>query len=142
MLKKINPLITPELMKILMEMGHTDEIVFSDRNFPAVSHAQRLVRYPGVGIQELLRAVLEYFPIDYATDTPAVVMRIPADSDYTGNIQGEYKALLDEFHEKPVQFEQLDRWDFYDRAGRAFAVVATGETARFANLILRKGIVR
>lgn len=141
-LKHIDPLISADLMTVMMQMGHGDEIVFADRNFPAVSLAKRLIAYNGVTISHLLPAFLHYFPIDYAVEHPVWMMRIPADSDYKGNIVGEYQAILDKAHGTQVSIGQLDRQDFYDRASRAFAVVATSESARFANIIIRKGIVR
>jgi L-fucose mutarotase len=142
LLKTINPLISPELMKILMEMGHGDEIVFADRNFPAVSKAQRLIPYPGVAIEPLLHAVLRYFPLDYVVESPACMVRIPSDSDYKGDILSKYQEIVDTYNGKPVKITMIDRLDFYDRAAKAFAIVATSDAARFANIILRKGIVR
>ncbi|MGB4407530.1 MAG: RbsD/FucU domain-containing protein [Sphaerochaeta sp.] len=140
-LKHINPLISPELMKVLMEMGHGDEIVFTDRNFPAVSNAVRLISYSGIGIQELLPAVLYYFPIDYVVDTPVKLMRIPPKSDYKGDVVDTYQKILDSYHGTPVGMEMLERQEFYMRASKAFAIVATSDSARFANIIIRKGIV-
>jgi len=140
-LNHINPLISPELMKVLMEMGHGDEIVFTDRNFPAVSNANRLISYSGIGIQELLHAVLYYFPIDYAVDNPVKLMRIPPESDYKGDVVDTYQKIVDSYHGTPVGMEMLERQEFYARAANAYAIVATGDSARFANIIIRKGIV-
>lgn len=142
MLKHINPILSPNLVKILMDMGHGDEIVFADRNFPSVALARRLERYDAAPITPLLAAVLEYFPLDHAVAHPVAFMRIPADADCDDAIQQQYRQLLHTAAGAPVGVELHERQDFYDRAGRAFAVVATGETARFANIILRKGIVR
>ena len=140
-LNHINPLISPELMKALMEMGHGDEIVFTDRNFPAVSNANRLIAYSGIGIQELLHAVLYYLPIDYAADKPVKLMRIPPDSDYKGDVVDTYQKIVDRYHGSPVGMEMLERQEFYSRSAKAFVIVATGDSARFANIIIRKGIV-
>ena len=140
-LKHINPLISPELMKVLMEMGHGDEIVFTDRNFPAVSNAKRFIPYSGVGIQELLHAVLYYLPVDYLVDTPVKLMRIPPESGYKGDVVDTYQKILDTYHESPVKIEMMERQDFYTRASHAFAIVGTSDSARFANIIIRKGIV-
>lgn len=141
-LKHVNPMISAELMHVMMQMGHGDEIVFADRNFPAVSHAQRLIDYAGVTISQILPAVLYYLPIDYVVEHGALMMRIPSDSDYTGNITATYQRILDVGHTSSVSIGFLDRQEFYDRAGKAFAIVSTGESARFANIIIRKGIVR
>ena len=140
-LKHINPLISPELMKALMEMGHGDEIVFTDRNFPAVSNAMRFIPYSGVGIQELLHAVLYYLPIDYAVEQPIKLMRIPAESGYKGDVVETYKKIAEQYHGSPVNIEMMERQEFYTRASKAFAIVATSDSARFANIIIRKGIV-
>lgn len=141
-LKHINPLLSAELMTVMLEMGHGDEIVFADRNFPAVSLADRLICYNGVPITQLLPAFLYHFPIDYLVEHPVHMMRIPADSDYKGNIIGEYQTILDDAHGSSVLIGLLDRQAFYERASKAFAIVATSESARFANVIIRKGIVR
>ncbi|MDT4763050.1 RbsD/FucU family protein [Sphaerochaeta sp. PS] len=140
-LKHISPLISPELMKVLMEMGHGDEIAFADRNFPAVSNAKRLITYSGVGIQELLHAVLYHFPIDYAVEKPVKLMRIPPTSDYKGDVVATYQTIVDSYHGSPVGMEMLERQEFYTRASQAYAIVATSDSARFANIIIRKGIV-
>ena len=139
MLKKIPAILSPELIKILMEMGHGDEIVFADANFPAASHAQRLIRYDGTTIKPLLEAVSQLFPLDYRV-VPAALMKMP--SDYDGNIQEEYKALLEKYNDMEVRFDMEEREDFYGRAARAYAIVTTSDTARFANIILRKGVVK
>ncbi|PKL27765.1 MAG: fucose isomerase [Spirochaetae bacterium HGW-Spirochaetae-2] len=141
-LKHLNPLLSPELMTVLMSMGHGDEIVFSDRNFPASSNAKRLINCQGTTIEPLLHAVLYHLPIDYLVEHPVHMMRIPSDSDYTGNILGDYQRMLDAYNGKPTSIGLLDRQDFYDRAARTYAIVVTGESARFANVIIRKGIVR
>lgn len=141
-LKHIHPFISAELMHTMMQMGHGDELVFADRNFPAVSLAKRLIVYHGTSISQLLPAVLHYFPIDYAVPYAAFMMRIPSDSDYRGNVVDEYQGMLDSSQGSPISIDMMERQDFYDRASRAFAVVATSDSARFANLIIRKGIVR
>jgi L-fucose mutarotase len=142
MLKGISKLISPELIKVLLEMGHTDEIVFGDSNFPAASHAQRLIRADGIGITELLDAVLPLFPLDYAEDYSAVLM------DYRIRLKDEppvwtqYRAALGKWPDGEKRFLTIPKPEFYARAAAAYAVVATGETAGFANILLRKGVVR
>ena len=140
MLKGIPAEISPELMKILMEMGHGDEIVFSDANFPASSCAKRLVRCDGIGIVQLLEAVLGFFPLDYAVDKPVCVMSVPPTVSYQPEIWESYRACIEKY-DKRTSFEAIDRFEFYERAKAAYAIVATGERARFANIILKKGII-
>lgn len=139
MLKNISPVISPELLKILMEMGHGDEIVIGDGNFPAASVAQRLVRLDGHGVNEILDAVLKLMPLDTYVECPVALMD-NGDPDNTPPIWDDYKAtVIRNEGEKP--FELVERFAFYERARKAYAVVATGETAIYANIILKKGVV-
>ena len=139
MLKNISPVISPELLKILMEMGHGDEIVIGDGNFPAASVAQRLVRLDGHGVNEILEAVLKLMPLDTYVDAPVALMDNGDPSD-TPPIWEEYKKTVTA-EEGDKKFELVERFDFYDRAKKAYAVIATGETAIYANIILKKGVV-
>ena len=138
MLKGINQLISPELIKILMEMGHGDELVFGDSNFPAASHAQRLVRADGHHILSLLDAILPLFPLDYAVDFSAVLMDCNGDKP---SVWGSYAEKLKTYPEGDKPFTAIPKPDFYDRAKKAYCIVATGTFERFANLIIRKGVV-
>jgi len=138
MLKGINKLISPELIKILMEMGHGDELVFGDGNFPAASHAQRLIRADGHSIPAMLDAILPLFPLDYAVDFTAVLM------DSRGNdpsVWKVYKEKLGAYPDGNKQFLVISKPEFYERTKKAYCVVATSESERFANLIIRKGII-
>jgi L-fucose mutarotase len=140
MLKGINPIISPELLKVLMEMGHGDEIVFGDSNFPAASHAQRLVRADGHRITSLLDAILPLFPLDYAVDYSAVLMVYRGDKEPA--VWSKYKEQLGAWPDGDKQFLTLPKPEFYERAKRAYCVVATGESEGFANLVIRKGVIR
>jgi L-fucose mutarotase len=140
MLKGINPLISPELLKILSEMGHGDEIVFGDSNFPAASHAQRLVRADGHPITALLEAILPLFPLDYAVDNTAVLMTYNSDTE--PKVWSRYREILSAHPDGRKPFLTLQKPDFYERAKKAYCVVATSEPESFANLIIRKGVVR
>lgn len=141
MLKGISSLISPELLKILMEMGHGDEIVLADANFPAASHARNLVRADGHRIPELLQAILRLMPLDPYVDKPAALMQVmPGDRTETP-IWREYSRIVEECASLPDPFEEVERFAFYERAKRAYAIVATGEGALYANLILKKGVI-
>jgi len=143
MLKGISNLISPEMLKILMEMGHGDEIVLGDGNFPAVTCAQRLVRSDGHGIPSLLEAILELFPLDEYVDCPVALMAVvKGDDTPTPEIWKTYESILQKHGQKPNQIEYLDRFDFYERTKNAFAVVATGECAIYANILLKKGVIK
>ena len=139
MLKNISPILSPELLKILMEMGHGDEIVIGDGNFPAASVAQRLVRLDGHGVPEILDAILRLFPLDTYVDAPVALM----DNNDAANrpaIWAQYEDVV-RANEGDKSFELIERFAFYDRAKKAYAVIATGETAIYANIILKKGVV-
>lgn len=141
MLKLIPPVISPELMTILMRMGHGDEIVLADGNFPADSCAQRIVRADGHGVAELLDAILMFFPLDTFVDHPASVMQ-PVDEAATDPpIWTEFRRILAHHERHTVELRPIERFRFYDFAKSAYAIVATGETAAYANLILKKGVV-
>jgi len=138
MLNGISNLISPELLKILMEMGHGDELVFGDGNFPAATYAQRLVRADGHRITTMLEAILPLFPLDYVVDYSAVLM----DGNGTKpSVWSAYKEKLSAYPEGDKQFLMIPKPDFYERAKKAYCVVATSEFERFANLIIRKGVV-
>ncbi len=141
MLKGIPKIISPELLKVLMEMGHTDEIVIADGNFPAVTNAQRLIRLDGHGVPEILEAILKFFPLDTYVEEPAVLMEVVKGDPIVPVIWNEYENIVKAKHEKFNGFKHIDKFEFYDRAKEAFAVIATGEEALYANIILKKGVV-
>jgi L-fucose mutarotase len=141
MLKGISKLISPELIKILMEMGHGDEIVIADGNFPAASHAVRLVRADGHDIPELLKAILQLLPLDTYSEHPAGLMAVVAGDPVETPIWEVYQSIVDESAERSISIEQIERFAFYERARKAYAVIATGEGALYANIILKKGVI-
>ena len=143
MLKGISNLISPELLKTLMEMGHGDEIVLGDGNFPSVTYSQRLVRSDGHSIPSLLEAILKLFPLDEYVDNPVALMAVtPGDSTPTPPIWQIYDRILQNNGQMPYKVEYMDRFAFYKRAKEAFAVVATGESAIYANILLKKGVIK
>lgn len=141
MLKNIPPIISPELMKVLMEMGHGDEIVLADGNFPAASMAQRLLRCDGHGVPELLEAVLKLLPLDIYVEWPVALMAVVPGDDTKPTIWEEYHNIVAASGEKFSEFEFVERFAFYERAQKAYAVVATSEKALYANVILKKGVL-
>lgn len=141
MLKLIPPVISPELMSVLMRMGHGDEIVIADGNFPAESCAQRIVRADGHGVVELLDAILTFFPLDHFVDHPASVMQPVNQATAEPPIWVEYRKVLAKHEEREIELRPIERFRFYDFAKSAYAIVATGETAVYANIILKKGVV-
>ena len=137
MLKGIPSIISPDLLKILMEMGHGDELVIGDGNFPAARVAQRLVREDGHTVPELLEAILKLYPLDTYSDPVYIMQKVPGDNVETP-IWKEFEAITGKYTDKPLT--QIERFEFYERAKEAYAVVTSGETALYANIIIRKGV--
>lgn len=140
MLKGISPVVSPELIKILMEMGHGDELVIGDGNFPAASHARHLVRLDGHGVCEVLDAILRLFPLDAYVRSPVALMQVVPGDPVVPVIWDEYRRIIRELS-GDFAIEQVERFSFYERAKCAYAIVATGERALYANIILKKGVV-
>lgn len=141
MLKGIPHILSPEILKILMEMGHGDEILLADANFPAASHAQRLVRCDGHGIPELLEATMQLFPLDPYVKKPVALMQVVPGDPVETPIWDTYRTILKNHTQTSEPFEEVERFAFYERAKQAYAIVATGERALYANLILKKGVI-
>lgn len=141
MLKGIPSILSPELLKILMEMGHGDEIVIGDGNFPASSHAKRLVRCDGHNIPVLLEAIMKFFPLDAYVDAPVSLMQVVPGNTTETPIWDEYKKIICLYELKNNKVEEVERFAFYKRAKDAYAIIATGEKSLYANIILKKGVV-
>ena len=141
MLKGIPTILSPELLKVLMEMGHGDEITIGDGNYPAASTARKLIRLDGHGVCEILDAMLKFMPLDTYVDEPVFLMEKTPGDDADTSIWNQYRAIVDK-HQPDVKIGHIERFAFYDRARQAYAVVATGETALYANIILKKGVVK
>ena len=140
MLKNVPKIVGPELLKILCEMGHGDEIVIADGNFPAETYGKRVVRADGLGGVEMLEAVLSLIPLDtYATEN--FMLMETTQGDPTPEIWGEYFAVAKEKDDN-VREKMLERFAFYERAKGAYAVIATGEEKIYANIILKKGVIK
>lgn len=122
-------------------MGHGDEIVIADGNFPAASIAQRLIRLDGHVIPDILQAVLKLFPLDTYVQKAVGLMAVTPGDSYKPVIWEEYKQIIEASREPFKDFEYIGRFEFYERAKKAYAVVATGESALYANIILKKGVV-
>jgi len=142
MLKGIPKILSPELIYTLAQMGHGDEIVISDGNFPgeSVGKDNIVIRSDGTGVPELLEAVLQLIPLDTYADCVYLMDKTPSDRDLEIPIWDEYKKILKNHTEQEPKF--LERQEFYDRARNAYAVVVTGEGAIYANILLKKGVVK
>ena len=140
MLKGINKIISPDLLYVLAKMGHGDEIVISDGNFPGESIGKIVLRSDGTGVPELLRAILELMPLDQYDNNVYLMDKTAQDKDLDVPIWDEYRKIAAEHTDKEPVF--LERFEYYERAKKAYAVVVTGESAIYANVILKKGVVK
>jgi L-fucose mutarotase len=141
MLKGISPIMSPELLKIVMEMGHGDEICIGDGNFPSANYAQRLARLDGHGIPDILGALMPLFPLDAFVEKPVFLMDPGNPEVGKPPIWEDYERVIREYEPAFGDFEYVERFSFYEQAKRAYCVVATGEAALYANVILKKGVI-
>ena len=140
MLKNIPTVLSPELLKILSEMGHGDEIVIADGNFPAASMAKRLINASGIQAIDMLDAVLTVLPLDQYDDNHFVLMEVCKGDTVVPTIWEDYKRILNK-HETSAKMSYMERFQYYERAKNAYAIIASGESAQYANIILKKGCI-
>ncbi len=141
MLKGIPQNLSPDLVKILMEMGHGDEIVLADGNFPSAANANKLIRMDGVNVPELLSSLLELMPLDSYAEAPVLFMETEPGDEYP-TIWKEYESIILKKNQAPVNIGYLERQLFYQRSRKAYCIVATGEKKIYGNIILRKGVIK
>jgi L-fucose mutarotase len=140
MLRGIDPLLTPNLLHSLAAMGHGDRIAIVDANFPASSCARRVHHLAGIDAGSVLRAILSVLPLDDFIPDPAVTMQVVGEPDTVPEAVGEFTKIL-HMHDAPSP-SAIERFAFYDLARTAYAIVQTGETRLYGNIILSKGVVR
>ena len=128
MLKNIPPILSPELLKVLCEMGHGDEIILADGNFPAESIGKD--------------AIVQFLPLDQYVEKPVALMKVVDGDPCKPTIWDSYKQKLNESGNDPAKIEMVERFAFYERAHHAYAIIATGESAIYANVLLKKGVVQ
>jgi L-fucose mutarotase len=142
MLKGIDPLLGPELLAHLRAMGHGDDLVIADANFPAASAAKRLVRAEGTTTPQMLAAVLSVLPLDTFTKDAVCIMEVVGSPGLLAPITEEFRSVVAaRAGERFANIAGVERFAFYDRAHKAYAVVATGERRLYGNIIVRKGII-
>ncbi len=139
MLKGVDPLLNADLLYILRAMGHGDDLVLADTNFPSTTMGRRLVRMDGVPGPRLLEAILSVLPLDDFVPDPALRIEVVGDPDAEPPVCAEYAAVL---QRHGARLGKLERFAFYDRARQAFAVVASGETRLYGCVLLKKGVIR
>jgi len=140
MLKGVSPLLSPELLAVLCRMGHGDEIVLADAHFPGETMGRRVVRADGLKIADLLDAILPLFALDSYVDAPAIMMAAVTGDKLDPSVERAYRKAIDRHAPKTPPIARIDRFAFYERARQAFAVVMTGETAKYGNILLKKGV--
>jgi L-fucose mutarotase len=140
MLKGISPLFSPELLVAIYRMGHGDEIVLADAHFPGHSINSHVIRADGLQIEALMEAILPLFALDDYVDDPVVMMQcVPGDVPDPA-VEAGYRAVIDKYAPLTPKIKFIERFDFYQRASKAFVVVMTGDTRKYANIILKKGV--
>ena len=144
MLRGISPLMSPELLATLYEMGHGDEIILADAHFPGHSVNDNVIRADGLTVPQMLDAVLPLINLDASVDAPVMMMAVQ-DVD-KGNedksVEPSFRAVIDKYHPKTPAIKRIDRFEFYEQAKKAFCVVMTGETRTYGNVILKKGVTK
>ncbi|MCF0103834.1 MAG: L-fucose mutarotase [Eggerthellaceae bacterium] len=144
MLKGISPIISPELLYALARMGHGDELIFADAHFPGEAIAKEagavLVRADGLDASQLMDAILDVFELDSYEGAPMITMEANSGDVLDPDVEASYRAIAEKHGYGWAEMERLDRFDYYDRAKKAFLIVQTGETRKYGNLILRKGV--
>jgi L-fucose mutarotase len=142
MLKNIHPLLAPELLRVLRAMGHGDELAIVDANFPASSSGGPVIRLDGASTTQVLEAVLSVLPLDEFEPCAAFRMQVVGDPESEQPIFEDFRELLQRFEPQAAKLDSIERFAFYARVRGCFAVVATGETRLYGNIILKKGIIR
>jgi L-fucose mutarotase len=141
MLLGISPLISPDLLAILSRMGHGDEIVFADSNFPGETYNKRVLRADGIKIPALLDAILPLFVLDSYVESPLMMMAAVSGDQLEPEVEISYRNAINRHWPETPPITRIDRFDFYERVKQAYAVIMTGETVKYGNIILKKGVI-
>lgn len=140
MLKGISPLISPKLLEVLARMGHGDEIILADAYFPGETYNDNVLRADGLKIPALLEAILPLFELDAYVEAPIIMMDAVKGDHLDPQVEEAYMASIRKTNPTVAPIERIERFTFYERARSAFAIVMTGETAKYGNIILKKGV--
>jgi L-fucose mutarotase len=140
MLLGISPLISPELLAVLHRMGHGDEIVLADAHFPGETFGKQVLRADGLRIPDLLDAILPLFVLDSYVESPLIMMAAVPGDKLDPAVEASYRIAVDKHWPETPPIQRIDRFAFYERTKQSFAVLMTGETAKYGNIILKKGV--
>jgi len=141
MLRNIDPIVSPELLDVLFRLGHGDEIVLADAFFPGDTFGQKVIRADGIGIPRLLEGVCPLITLDSYVSSPLIMMAPVEGDELDPEVEKKYRKAIDKTWPETPAVERIGRFEFYDRAKEAFAVVMTGEVLKYGNLILKKGVI-
>jgi L-fucose mutarotase len=139
MLKGIHPIVCPELLKIMAEMGHGDELILADAHFPGHTFCEKVIRGDGLQIPDLLEGIIPLFELDSYAD-PLIMMAAVEGDELDPQVETDYMEAIRRHAPDAPAPKRIDRFAFYDRADKAFACVVTGTTAKYGNIILKKGV--
>jgi L-fucose mutarotase len=142
MLRGISPLLSPELLATLCRMGHGDEIILADAHFPGESQGPPVIRADGLGVADLLDAILPLMVLDQYVDAPVMMMAAVEGDELDPRVESSYRSAIDRHAPETPAITRIERFAFYERATTAFAIVMTGETAKYGNVILKKGVTQ
>jgi L-fucose mutarotase len=141
MLIGISPVISPDLLDVLFRMGHGDELVLADAFFPGDTCNSRVIRADGIRITALLEGILALINLDYAVPHPVAMMQVLSGETADPSVETSYRAVIDRRWPGTPAIEKVERFAFYERTKKAYAVVMTGETVKYGNIILKKGVI-
>ncbi|BDD01946.1 L-fucose mutarotase [Persicobacter psychrovividus] len=140
MLKGISPLLSPELLSVLCEMGHGDEILLADAHFPSLNYKTKVLRADGINIDDLMLGILPLFELDQYAEFPLVMMDAVAGDTLDPLVEFRYRKSMETVTSEDFKIQKMERFDFYKRVEGVAAIVITGELAKYGNIILKKGV--
>ncbi|MCH2174733.1 MAG: L-fucose mutarotase [Lentisphaeria bacterium] len=141
MLRGIAPIINPDLLSVLYRMGHGDEIILADAHFPVETFGQRVVRCDGISINQILDGLMPLFTLDQYDDEKVMMMEVVPGDTGDPSVEAGYREIIEK-HETDFEVKRIERFAFYERAKQAFCIVTTGDTKKYGNLILKKGVIQ
>lgn len=141
MLKGISKYLSPELLSHLYKMGHGDELVLADAFYPGDTMNSLVIRADGIDIVDLLNGILPLFTLDSYVSNPVLMMAVPSNDTPDPAVEESYRAVIDKYYPDTLPIAKLERFEFYERSKTAYAVLMTGETTKYGNIIIKKGVI-
>ena len=141
MLKGISKYLSPELLFHLYKMGHGDELVIADAFYPGDTMNPLVIRADGIGVVDLLNGILPLFTLDSYVSNPVQMMAVPSNDTPDPAVEKSYRDVIDKYYPDTLPIGKLERFEFYDRSKTAYAILMTGETTKYGNIIIKKGVI-